>query len=67
MLDPALKDQIEVYRRLGVEKQIPLKSHLKSKLHCLKLLKKLSVCHSTRLRGDSVAHDNNLNDTDDVT
>lgn len=67
MLDPALKDQIEVYRRLGVEKRIPLKSHLKSKSHRLELLKKLSVRHSARLRGDSVAHDNDLDDTDDVT
>jgi hypothetical protein len=56
MLNSALKDQIEVYCHLGVEKQIPLKSHLKSKSHHLELLKKLSAHHSTHLQGESVAH-----------
>jgi hypothetical protein len=49
LLDTALKDQIEVYHRLGAEKYIPLKSHLKSKSQCLELLKKLSAHHSAHL------------------
>jgi hypothetical protein len=65
LLDPALKDQIEVYRRLGVEKHIPLKSQLKSKSQRLELLRKLSARHSARLRGELVTHDNDLDDTDD--
>jgi hypothetical protein len=67
LLDPALKDQIEVYCHLGAEKHIPLKSHLKSKSQHLELLKKLLAHHSASLQGKLVTHDNDLDNTNNDT
>ncbi|KAG1878590.1 hypothetical protein C8R48DRAFT_589777, partial [Suillus tomentosus] len=54
LLDPALKDQLELHRRLADEMKIPKISHLKSKKQRYRVLKVLIQRREARARGDIV-------------
>ncbi|KAH7917274.1 hypothetical protein BV22DRAFT_1135542 [Leucogyrophana mollusca] len=53
MLVEALKDQLELHRRLDVEKTIPLKSHLKTKKERLHVLLLVIDRYEARKRGET--------------
>ncbi|KAG1722115.1 uncharacterized protein EDB91DRAFT_1088245 [Suillus paluster] len=53
-LDPALKDQLEVHRRLKDETKIPKISYLRSKKQCYRVLKALVQRCEVRARGEMV-------------
>jgi len=57
MLDEALRDQIELHRRLGVEKNIPKKSQLRTKKQRFNVLMILLSRYEARKRGEVVVED----------